>query len=147
MICYTLRCDTGHHFEAWFRSSSVFDGMLEAGQVTCTHCGSANITKAPMAPSVPTRKSTRTAPEGPDSGADGQTQSPVAHALAALRAHVEANSDYVGPSFASEARAIHEGRAPKRSIHGEARADEARKLIEDGVPVAPLPFIPKQRMN
>jgi hypothetical protein len=50
-------------------------------------------------------------------------------------------------NFAAEARAIHEGTAPERSIYGEARGDEAKKLIEDGIPVAPLPFIPKSKTN
>ncbi|AMY70716.1 hypothetical protein AKL17_3492 [Frigidibacter mobilis] len=50
-------------------------------------------------------------------------------------------------NFASEARAIHDGDAPDRAIYGEARLDEARKLIEDGVPVAPLPFMPGRKSN
>ena len=50
-------------------------------------------------------------------------------------------------NFAAEARAIHAGEAPERSIYGEARADEAKKLIEDGVPVAPLPFLPRTKAN
>ena len=49
--------------------------------------------------------------------------------------------------FVSEARRIHDGDAPERSIYGEARPDEARRLIEEGVPVAPLPFIPQRRVN
>ena len=56
----------------------------------------------------------------------------------------------VGPLiwfFAREARAMHEGRSPERAIHGEARIDEARRLIEDGIPVAPLPFGPKRKAN
>lgn len=72
---------------------------------------------------------------------------PVEAALQALRQQVEANSDYVGLKFADEARAMHEGRAPTRAIHGEAKIEEARKLIEEGVPVAPLPFIPRQKTN
>ena len=42
---------------------------------------------------------------------------------------------------------MHEGTVPQRSIHGEARSDEARKLIEDGVPALPLPFVPRQKTN
>jgi hypothetical protein len=67
--------------------------------------------------------------------------------LAQMRRHVEENADYVGLSFAAEARAIHEGAAPERHIWGEAKPDEATALIEDGIPVAPLPFIPKSRAN
>ena len=43
----------------------------------------------------------------------------------------------MGRNFAREARAIHEGLAPERSIIGEANPAEARALIEDGIPVAP----------
>ena len=134
MIRYALRCDQGHDFDGWFRSSEAFDATRAAGHVACTHCGSAKVEKSLMAPSV----------------AASQTQpaeNPVETALQALRRQVEANSDYVGLKFADEARAMHEGRVPGRAIHGEARPEDARKLIEDGVPVAPLPFIPRQKTN
>lgn len=68
-------------------------------------------------------------------------------AIAQVKAHVEKNSEYVGKSFASEARAIHEGETPERMIHGEAAPEEARELIEEGVPIAPLPFIPTRKTN
>ena len=64
-----------------------------------------------------------------------------------LRAKVEANSEYVGMNFVAEARAMHDGDAPERSIYGEARADEAIKLLQDGVPVAPLSFLPTRKAN
>ena len=56
-----------------------------------------------------------------------------------LKQHVEATHDYVGDTFASEARDIHEGLAPDRPIYGEATPDEVKGLVEDGVPVAALP--------
>ena len=68
-------------------------------------------------------------------------------AVAALRREVERNSEYVGLRFAAEARAIHGGEAPERAIYGEARPEEARALLEDGIPVAPLPFVPKRKSN
>jgi hypothetical protein len=49
--------------------------------------------------------------------------------------------------FASEARMIHEGNAPERAIYGEAKPEDAVKLIEDGIPVAPLPFMPPRKTN
>ena len=51
----------------------------------------------------------------------------------------------VGDSFASEARAIHEGRSEERGIYGEASAQEVKKLVDDGVPVAPLPPRPPSK--
>jgi len=46
-----------------------------------------------------------------------------------------------------EARKIHNGEAPERAIRGEAKLQDAKALIEDGVPVTPLPFMPKGKTN
>lgn len=146
MIRYALRCDKGHDFEGWFRSSAAFDQMRAGGQLSCTICGSAHVEKALMTPSVPAEPKA-----GPDAGSGAAPLSAPRNeaeaALEKLRDHVEAHSDYVGLKFADQARAMHEGDLPRRAIHGEARADEARKLIEEGVPVAPLPFLPRQKVN
>jgi len=135
MIRYALRCSEGHDFDSWFRSTADFDRLAAEGQLSCAVCGGGGIAKALMTPSVPAERPL----QAPASAAE--------EALMRLRRHVEENSDYVGLGFAAEARAMHEGEKPNRAIHGEARADEARKLIEDGVPVAPLPFMPRQRSN
>ncbi|MCF3972907.1 DUF1178 family protein [Paracoccus salsus] len=144
MIRYALRCKEGHDFDGWFRSSDAFETMRAAGQVACAQCGSNEVVKSLMAPSVP-----KDAPSRSDGKARDLTEprNPAEAALEKLRHHVEKNSDYVGVRFADEARAMHEGRSQHRAIHGEARPEEARKLIEDGVPVAPLPFIPRQKAN
>jgi hypothetical protein len=39
------------------------------------------------------------------------------------------------------------GDAPERAIYGEAKPDEARAMIEEGLPVAPLPFLPARKVN
>jgi hypothetical protein len=137
MIRYALRCDKDHGFDSWFGSAEAYDRLRAAGHVTCPDCGSTTVDKALMAPNVtPSRSKALTAPQDPREAA-----------LAELRRKVEENSEYVGLEFATEARRIHEGDAPERSIYGEAKLDDARRLIEDGVPVAPLPFLPKARAN
>lgn len=139
MIRYTLRCDKGHEFTGWFQSSEGFDQLQAAGHVSCTQCGSKSVEKSLMAPNVVSKS----APSG-----DLTTPAdPRESALAKLRQHIEKTSDYVGMSFAAEARAIHEGTAPERAIYGEARIDEARQLIEEGISVAPLPFLPRRKAN
>jgi hypothetical protein len=149
MIRYTLRCAEGHGFDSWFQSADSFESLSRSGLLACPECGATRIEKSLMAPQVrPAR--TRAAPREDEAPAAGPLAAPTderERTLAALRAHVEANSDYVGLNFVAEARAMHEGSAPARSIHGEARLDEAKKLIEDGVPVAPLPFLPRSRTN
>lgn len=139
MIRYALKCEGDHAFESWFGSAEAFDRLLSSGHITCPDCGSTAVGKALMAPNVtPSRKKTPplAAPKDPREAA-----------LAELRRKIEENSEYVGMNFAAEARRIHDGEAPERSIYGEARPDEAKRLIEDGVPVAPLPFLPKARAN
>lgn len=139
MIRYSLTCDRDHGFESWFKSSDAFDRLLEAGMVTCATCGSTEISKALMAPAV------ANASEEKPSLSTPTTE--IEKALAEMQDRLESESDYVGLSFATEARAMHEGDSPKRSIWGEAKPEEARALIEDGVPVAPLPFRPRSRQN
>lgn len=141
MIRYALRCDEGHDFDGWFRSADGFDTLCAAGQVSCAVCGSARIAKAPMAPAVPARD--EPAPHRPLDAPGSR----VERALAELRRQVEANSDYVGDAFAAQARAMHDGEMPQRAIHGEARIEDARRLIEDGVPVAPLPFRSRRKLS
>ncbi len=142
MISYTLKCEDGHQFDSWFASASAFDALAKAGHLNCAICGSAKVAKSLMAPRV----STAEAEEAP-MPVLSHPQSDVEKAVDALRQKVEANSDYVGGDFAAQARAMHEGTVPERSIYGEARADQAKKLIEDGVPVMPLPFKPKQKLT
>ena len=137
MIRFALRCANGHEFESWFRSAADFDNLKGAGELACSHCGDVDVAKAVMAPRVANSERPRVPAE-----ADAR-----AEAIARLRAEVEANSDYLGRDFAAEARRIHEGEVPRRSIWGEASPDEARALIDDGVRIAPLPFGPKRKMT
>lgn len=136
MIRYALRCENEHRFESWFGSSADFDRLRGAGMVACALCGSTTVDKELMAPSV------STAASGPLS----EPASPAEQALRTLRRHIEANSEDVGRAFAAEARRIHDGAAPRRAIIGEAHAAEAQALIEDGIPVAPLPW-PARKSN
>jgi hypothetical protein len=135
-------CAEGHRFDSWFQSAAGFDTLHAAGHLACVVCGNAGVEKALMAPAVAVAVPARMAP--PEIT---MPRNDAERALAALRAKIEAGSDYVGMNFAAEARAIHDGNAPERSIYGEARADEARALIEDGVPVAPLPFLPTRKAH
>ena len=54
------------------------------------------------------------------------------------------NSTDVGDRFTTEARDMQSGDAPLRPIHGRATLEEAKALIEEGVPVMPLPTLPDE---
>ncbi len=148
MIRYALKCTDDHSFESWFQSAEAFEKLLGSNMVACPVCGSEDVEKAIMAPRVRPSRSKAVVPAAPaEKPALTEPANEAEQALAKLRKEVEKNSDYVGLSFAAEARKMHDGEVPHRSIYGEAKPDEAKKLIEDGVPVAPLPFIPNRKTN
>jgi hypothetical protein len=124
MIVFDLQCrDGGETFEAWFRSSADYEEQREAGLVQCPFCQSIDVEKAPMAPRVPRK------------GSDN----PLAR-LAAMQAEMLENSRWVGDKFAETARAIHSGERAPEQVHGSATLEQAKSLVDDGVPVAPLPL-------
>ena len=124
MIVFDLQCSDGcGSFEAWFRSSADYDQQRGAGLVECPFCRSADVDKAPMAPRVPRK------------GADN----PLAR-LAAIQAEMLKDSRWVGDKFAETARAMHNGEVERSLVHGQATLEQAKSLVDDGVPVAPLPL-------
>ncbi len=133
MIVFDLQCETGcATFEAWFRSSGDFDEQRADGLVHCPMCQSTNVAKAPMAPRVPRKGS----------------GSPLAR-LAAMQSEMLKNSKWVGDEFTDKARAMHVGEIEPEQVHGNATLEQARSLVEDGVPVAPLPLpvTPPNQLN
>ena len=140
MIQYALRCADGHTFDSWFQSAAAYERLEKAGMVACAVCGGGGVEKAMMTPRV-------AAPRDKAQPRLSDPATPAEQALAELRRQIEQNSEYVGGRFVSEARAMHSGDIPQRSIYGEARLDEARRLAEEGVPVTPLPFLPNRKAN
>ncbi|WP_166417424.1 DUF1178 family protein [Cochlodiniinecator piscidefendens] len=146
MIKYALKCTDDHSFESWFQSADSFEKLLSTSMVACPICGNTDVKKSLMAPRVRPARGQAVIPED-EKPSLSNPASEAETALAKVKAEIEANSDYVGMNFAQEARAIHEGEAPARAIYGEAKPEEAKSLIEDGVPVAPLPFTPNRKTN
>jgi hypothetical protein len=160
VIRYALICDKSHEFESWFQSSDAFAKQAKRGLVTCPACGSAKVEKALMTPQL-TRtdkgKSRRapSATEAPGQDAPASSNVPVAimsneekqfrAKLKELRDHLTKNSDNVGKKFPDEARKMHYGEIEHRSIYGEASAEDAKALHEEGVEFHPLPILPDER--
>jgi hypothetical protein len=151
MIRYQLRCAKDHEFEAWFRDSAAFDQQSKARKVACPDCGSVKVTKAPMAPSI--GKRTGPAPEpqaaaAPSDAAKPTTPIPtpaqIRQYLMAMRKHVETTHEYVGPRFPDEARKIHYGESQERGIYGEASPKDAKELVDEGIDVAAVPWLPRE---
>lgn len=99
-----------------------------------------------MAPAVPAKGNSRQEvlpPQAPQQLANTPLPPKLQQALTALaKAQAEAlkHSTWVGDKFAEETRKMHYGERDEAPIHGQASLAEAKALIEEGVPVAPLPF-------
>jgi hypothetical protein len=138
MIKYSLICENGHQFDGWFSCSTAFDAQSASGQVSCPQCGSAHVAKALMAPHVATGRSHLAQRE-----AGGDIPKETLDMLRKVRRLVKEQAEYVGGRFAEEARKIHYEETRPRSIYGEATAEEARELKEEGVEFYPLVYIPE----
>ena len=157
MIRYTLKCTSDHRFESWFQSAEAFDRLQQSSMIACPACGDSEIRKELMAPNVKTAREPDASPEPPENEtradntamphALSQPSSALEKGMKAFKKFVQDHSDYVGKDFATEARKIHLGEAPERSIYGEASVEDAKSLAEDGVQVAPLPFLPDRNAN
>ena len=137
MITFDLKCGQDHVFEAWFRDSATFEAQHKGGEIACPACGDTAVVKAPMAPRLG---------KGRDGIGDGIDRKAVMarKMLSELRRQVEANCDYVGPSFAEEARKIHYGETEQRNIYGEATQEDSQALTEEGVPHQRIPWVERQ---
>ncbi|BBC73048.1 conserved hypothetical protein [Altererythrobacter sp. B11] len=163
MIVYDLVCAAGHRFEGWFGSSADYAAQHDGGLLSCPHCGSAEVGKAPMAAAVPKKGNQLPAPHRARTGnhpAEGESQAlsagPLPPAVAkALQQLAEAqckaleSSTWVGDRFAEQSRAMHYGERDAEAIHGRATVADAKALLEEGIQIAPLPFpvLPPDELN
>jgi hypothetical protein len=153
VIRYDLQCEAGHGFETWFRSSGDYDAQRKRKLVECPVCGSEKIEKRIMAPRL--KRTDRAQRPVPRETPAAEEKSPVAMMspqeiefrakLKELRDHVTKNAEHVGDRFPELARQMHNEEIEKRSIYGEASADEVKSLLEDEIEVHPLPVLPEDR--
>lgn len=161
MIKFALVCEDEHDFESWFPDGAAYETQVKRGQVTCPVCNSSRIGKAIMAPALLARRRTGPPPE-PPIAPSGSAPEPAADearpvallderqvALRAMMQHIRSkiveSTDDVGKRFPQEARKMHDGDIPTRSIRGEASIEDAKALIEDGIQILPMPILPEER--
>ena len=166
MIRYSLICDNAHEFDSWFANSGAFEEQSGGGLVVCPFCHSAHVTKAIMSPRVARTGVARIAPAGPDTPAAEtpaveepvkpvEENRPVAlidekHAalrtmMRELHTKIMQTTVDVGSRFPEEARRIHDSETAEQPIRGQATADEARALLEEGIGILPIPTLPDER--
>ncbi len=165
MIRYSLVCERKHTFEAWFKNSADYDRQAKRGLVSCPACESTKVEKALMAPSLGAgakKRNRRVEPQPSPAPERPAAETPAAEAAAPvammspqeqefrtklkeLRDHLIKNADNVGKKFPEEARKMHYGETEHRSIYGEASAEDAKELSEEGIEFHPLPILPDER--
>lgn len=148
MIKYTLECINKHRFESWFQSADAFEKLIASGHISCSTCGTSDVAKSIMAPNIGVKSNSK--PNRKDTKKEVSLSNPstaTEKAIKEFRQHLEKNSENVGPKFAAEARKMHLGEAPERSIYGESTVKEAKDLIDEGISVVPLPFISSRKTN
>ncbi|MGX5666930.1 DUF1178 family protein [Rhizobium daejeonense] len=138
MIRYSLICENAHDFEGWFSESADFDRQKASGFLACPVCGSLDISKVLMAPSVSTARHK----EKIGALAVNEAQKEVVAKLKEVITSIRANSEDVGERFPEEARKIHYGETEARGIVGQASPSEVKSLIDEGIEIAPLPMLP-----
>ncbi|MEI6318018.1 MAG: DUF1178 family protein [Pseudomonadota bacterium] len=152
MIIYDFHCELEHRFEGWFSSQDDCERQVKAGQVHCPVCDSAAVARLPSAlhvkspardtrASLPVEQTNRGAPQAAATVPSSALPPEMAELRAAMDKlrHWVASTEDVGPAFAEEARRIHNQDAPERAIRGVTTPAEARALVEEGIPVLPLP--------
>jgi hypothetical protein len=148
MIRFSLVCDKGHSFESWFPDGASYEKQARRGLIACPECGSTGVAKAVMAPAVvgaarPQQEEASAPVPAPATLSDARERA-LRDALRKLKREIEAHTDDVGAEFPEAARAIHSGEAPERAIRGQATRAEIKALIDEGVGVLPMPFVPDE---
>jgi hypothetical protein len=127
VIHYNLVCDKRHDFESWFPSSAAYEKQEKRKLIACPVCGSVKVERAIMAPNVARKDKSTSMPAPVEQAAEAPQ--PVA---------------MVSPEE-KEARKMHYGETEHRSIYGEATAEDAKALHEEGIEFHPLPVLPDDR--
>lgn len=155
MIHYQLRCGQDHGFDGWFKDSAAFEKVAAAGFVDCPVCGDTKVRRDLMAPAIGKARTPAVpeqhvaaptpaeASQAPTVTTAGPLPAQLLSLLQRMRAEVEKNCDHVGRDFAEEARRMHRGESERRGIYGEATADEAESLADEGIEVGQMPWVPR----
>jgi hypothetical protein len=144
MIVFELICAKHHRFEGWFASADQFADQQGKGHLECPTCGTRSVEK--LLTSKIRRQEASASSQLPVPSKNvpvGVPQQAAQLSPAKLNEMIDfilTNTENVGPRFAEEARRIHNDEAPVRDIRGTATKEETEQLLEDGIPVLPLPI-------
>ena len=137
MIVYDLNCENGHTFEVWFASSEQYEKQNRKKLINCPICNSNKIKKALMAPNL---KGTKKSNQSFNEKKAAQENKMFRNKLKEFKKFIESNTEDVGKNFTEEAKKIYYGEKKSRPIRGETTKEQAEELIDEGIPIAQLPW-------
>ena len=109
MIKYSLICNKCDlTFESWFASSNEFEKLKKRKFLNCHNCGSLDVKKSLMAPSLINNKKNQNYEK------DTKKLKKIKKTLQEYQKFIKNNFKYVGDNFAYEARSIHYNNKKKR---------------------------------
>jgi hypothetical protein len=128
VIVYDLICTLEHKFEGWFPAGHDYLVQKENGLLECPVCGDRSVERVPSAARI-----------NKEVGASMQPSGRAEEKLSRFTQWLARNFEDVGTQFPEEARRIHYGESPDRRIRGQASREEVEALVDEGVPVIPVP--------
>lgn len=138
MKVFNCVCEFGHAFEGWFDSVESLDEQIAKNLVTCPYCDTPHVKRVPSATHVRGFRDKERYNSEKILDEQAYRAKLRADAVCAARRLLKDSED-VGERFAQEARAVHKGQAPLRTIHGQCTLSEAQDLLEEGIGVLPIP--------
>ena len=151
MIKYSLKCSEDNcnkkePFDGWFQNSTSFEKQIKAGYISCPYCGSLNIRKNLMSPSVKSTKEIKSKVNSKnvinnELNKNISKQIDMMVVLRNLKKEIQKNAEFVGKNFAKEAKAIHEGKSKERAIYGQANTKDLKELKSKNIDVINVPWV------
>ena len=137
MIKYSLICNKCDFiFESWFASSNEFEKLKKRKFLNCHNCGSLDVKKNLMAPSLINNKKNHNHEK------DQKKLNNIKKTLKEYQKFIKNNFEYVGDNFAYEARSIHYNNKKKeKRIYGTASKKDLEDLREEGIETKMIPWI------
>ena len=151
MIKYSLKCSEDscnkkEPFDGWFQNSASFEKQIKAGYISCPYCGSLNIRKNLMSPSVKSTKEIKSKINSKnikhnELHKNRNKEIDMMVVLRNLKKEIQKNAEFVGKNFAKEAKAIHEGKSKERAIYGHADTKDLKELKSKNIDVINIPWV------
>ena len=141
MIKYNLLCKKCKlTFDSWFASSKEYDKIKNKKLINCHMCGSIRVEKNLMAPKLINKTSSFK-----DEKNNFYKYQKINKTINDYQKFIKTNFEYVGESFAYEARSIHYNHKKRnKGIYGNASKKDLKDLNEEGIYTQLIPWFERE---